>query len=186
MCYYRAVDCFSLNGFRFKLTTNFALFRRSTKDRLSPISRKSSIGSVPRANSNKPPIGEICAKFLAGTLCALLLEPESVRLPALLMTPYVMKLRFEEFFPAIKSNSTFRVLFFRATTQDKLLGVQGAPATSETLMKCAASMHDADLVIEMARSNMVKGVDQSGAGSKPGNGVPRFDVLALGGRHKPP
>lgn len=48
-------------------------------------------------------------------------------------------------------------------SQKKLLGVTGAPATSETLAKCATAMHDSDLLIETARSEMEKGFDQSGA-----------------------
>ena len=57
----------------------------------------------------------------------------------------------------------FLLLHTYVFVQKKLLSVRGAPATSETLAKCASAMHDADLLIETARSEMEKGLDQSGA-----------------------
>ncbi|CAM9160813.1 unnamed protein product [Ectocarpus sp. 12 AP-2014] len=71
--------------------------------------------------------------------------------------------------------------------EESLVVVQGAPATSEALANCTASMQDADRLIEIARSEMARGVDQSGSGTASADGRPSpFDVSAPFSRHRPP
>ncbi|CAM9243508.1 unnamed protein product [Ectocarpus sp. 13 AM-2016] len=71
--------------------------------------------------------------------------------------------------------------------EESLVVVQGAPATSEALANCTASMQDADRLIEIARSEMARGVDQSGFGTASVDGRPSpFDVSAPFSRHRPP
>lgn len=75
------------------------------------------------------------------------------------------------------------VYFGARPPQDELLLVQGATATSECLATCAAAMHDADSLIEIAVAEMGRGVNKSGIGATNGSGAP---TGATRGRQQPP
>lgn len=53
----------------------------------------------------------------------------------------------------------------RDPSQEELLSVQGASATSECLARRTSAMHDADTLIEIAQAEMMKSLRETGDGA---------------------